>query len=364
MASQSDDQDKSEPASQYKLDEARKKGLVAKSQEVNSAVALLAGLLVAMAFGEWGTLRTLTVERQIFASAGDWVFDIPHLMQRFGEIAYAGLFILSPLLVVMVLAAVLSNVLQTGPVFSGKPLSPDFQRLNPANGLKRLFSVRSVFEAVKAIVKLSLYTGIAYLALASIAPKLATLFQLSPSVYPLIFSKYQNRLAAYLLTAVAATALFDLVYTRWEFAKRMRSSRREVKDEVRRREGDPQIRRRRRDRQREMQQKGASIGRVKEADVLITNPEHFAVAVKYRRGSARAPEVIAKGAGDTALKMRTLAFQHRVPVVPNPRLARALFKEVAIDRQIPERHYTAVADILRWAYELKRKNSPRSGVTG
>lgn len=357
MADQGD-QDRSEPATPYKLEEARKKGQVAKSLEVNSASALLIALLVATAFGGWITVRVLDIERRLFSGAHDWVFDVNHIMARLGDLGYRSLYALSPLLALMVIGALLSNLIQTGPVLSGKPLSPDFSRLNPATGLKRIFSVRTLFEAGKSIIKLVIYTTIAYFTLRSMMGQLGGLYQRAPQSYPAVFSHFTTSLLAHLLIGVIAIALIDLVFTRWDYARRMRMSKRELKDEHRRREGDPQVRRRRRELQRDMRKRSSSSGRVRDADVLVTNPEHYAIALKYRRGKAKAPQVIAKGTGRLAREMREIAFRYRVPISPNPPLARALYRDVALDREVPEKHYTAVADILHWAYKVRRQYQP------
>jgi flagellar biosynthetic protein FlhB len=297
----------------------------------------------------------MEVTRGILAQTERRFFDVDHLRAWLGSLAAESLYCISPILAFVVIGALLSNVLQTGPVFSAEPLKPDFSRLNPATGIKRLFSARTLFDLLKTLAKLLLYLTIVYLFLHAVLANLPTFYYRSPQGQAVEFGLEVKRLVSYLALGAILIAAADLGFSRWEYLRRMRMSRRELKDELRRREGDPQVRRRRRELQREMRRRSASLGKVKDSDVLITNPTHLAVALKYRRGQAIAPEVTAKGAGDLALQMRAAAFRHRVPVVPNPRLARALYREVRIGRAIPEAHYAAVADVLRWVYQIRQK---------
>jgi len=352
--------DRSETATPFKLDEARKRGVVPKSTEVNAAVALLSGLLAIGAFGPWMAQRLMQLSRRILEGMDQEIFDIEHLRAWLGSIAAEALFALSPVFALVVIGAVLANLLQTGPVFSAMPLKPDFSKLSPATGLKRLFSARTLFEGLKSVIKLTIYVVIGYFFLRSTLSTLPALYHRPPHAQASIFGGEVQRLLSYLSLGAIAIAGADLIFSRWEFLRRMRMSRRELKDEVRRREGDPHVRRRRRELQRELRKRSASLGKVKDSDVLITNPTHVAVALKYRRGKAVAPEVTAKGAGDLARQMRAVAFRHRVPIVPNPRLARDLYRDVRIGRPIPEAHYSAVADVLRWVYQIKSRREGRS----
>ncbi|MDB5988174.1 MAG: flhB [Nevskia sp.] len=355
MAEQGSDQDKSEEATPYKLEEARKSGSVAKSTELNGAVSLALAMLAAAAFSDWAVSHLAHLDKELFLGSSQWIFDIPHLMARLRYVGELALFIVSPLLALVVVGAILSNLLQSGPVFSAKPLTPDFTRINPATGFKRLFSVRSVFEAVKAIVKLAFIVSVAYFAIKALLPILPSLYERPAKSYPVVFRHYALRLFGDLLMAVIAIAVADLIYTRWEFGRRMRMSRRELKDEVKRREGDPQVRNKRRELLRELRKRSSAVSKVKDSDVLITNPQHYAIAIKYQRGVKPAPEVVAKGVGELAQHMRDLAFRHRVPIIPNPALARDLFKNVPLGAMVRENHYEIMAAILKRAYEIKQK---------
>ncbi|WP_029920459.1 EscU/YscU/HrcU family type III secretion system export apparatus switch protein [Nevskia soli] len=357
MADESSDQDRGEPATPFKLEEARKKGSVAKSSEVVSTVSVLAGILAITAFGKWSIERTLNEAANLFRFSGQLNLDLPRTIFLLGHIARDAAFTLSPILVLVVLGGLLGNLLQTGPVFSTTPLTPDFQRLNPAAGLKRLVSKKMLFDFFKVCLKLGVFLTLAFFILRGVLPGLSALYLVGPRSNAANLGHQAIRTVTILGFGAILIALLDLLYTRWDFARRMSMSRKDLKDETKRREGDPRIRERRRALMREMRRRSAAVGNVKEADVLITNPEHYAVAVKYRRGKAVAPEVVAKGAGQLAQKLREAAFRHRIPVVPNPRLARALYREVRIGRPIPEEHYAAVADVLRWVYQIRQRQA-------
>lgn len=347
MAEPSDGQERTEPATPFKLEEARKQGQVAKSMEFNSLVALSLVLLASLSFGIWGLRETMGLSARLFNEAGRAHVHPRYLFGLFEQVAERFFYILSPLVLLVMVGGVVAGLVQTGPVFSFRPLKPDFKRLNPVEGFKRVFSMRSLFEAGKSLIKLAIVGFVTYLAVKAFIPELMGLLQRHPAAYPAFVVQHVGLLLFFLVLGLLAVALFDLGFTRWEYLKKMRMSRRELREEHKRREGDPQVRSKRRELQRALRKKVASTSRVKDADVLITNPTHVAVALQYERGKMPAPRVISKGAGDVALKMRALAFRHRVPVVEDPPLARRLFRSVELDEFIPEELYPVVGGVLR-----------------
>jgi flagellar biosynthesis protein FlhB len=268
--------------------------------------------------------------------------------------------VLAPLFIGIALAAVLANLAQTGPVFSAKPLTPDFSRVNPAQGFKRLFSLRLLFESGKSVLKLLLMGAALALTVTYLLPAAPAFSQVHGAAYLRLLTDLTGSLMSRMLGVLLLIALVDLLFVRREFARRMRMSRRELKDEFKQREGDPRIRQRIRELRLEMLKRSRSLRRVSEADVLVTNPTHVAVALQYRHGTSPAPQVIAKGTGGLAHKMRDLAFTHRVPVVQSPPLARALYQEVENDGFVPEHWYPQVAKILVWVMAA-RQSAPASG---
>lgn len=344
------EQDRSEPATPFKLEEARRKGQVAKSLEVNSFAALSVALLAWLAFGTWAVSQTTALARHTFVQAGRIVFEPGEILAWSVGGARAMLAILLPLMLLMVAIGMLSNLLQTGPVFSAQPMKPDFSRINPAKGFKRLFSMRMVYEAIKSLIKLALFGVIVWWVIRGLLPMLMGLTAIDPVAYPAVLMRRVALLMFFLLLAVFVVAVLDLAYTRWEYGKQMRMSRRELRDEVRRREGDPQVRARRRDSQQALRRKAGALKNVREADVIITNPLHVAVALRYDRATMIAPQVTCKGTGRIARLIRRLAARHRVPVRRSPALARHLYRWVEIDGPVPEACYAEVATLLRSVY--------------
>jgi flagellar biosynthesis protein FlhB len=343
----------SEEATPFKLREAQKRGSVAKSPDVNSLTAI-AVLAAVIAFSGKSLLQQhVLLSRHIMEFAGRLEFSAPNVFAWLGTVGRAALGGLVPLFVLLIVLGVLSSVLQTGPVFSTQPLKPDFNRLNPVEGLVRLFSKKLIFETLKGVVKMALLGATLYLVLVHSLKSLTLVNQVDPRGLAPVLMSEATRVVAALLPPVALIAFADFVWTRWDFKGRMRMSRRELREEVKQREGDPRIKSRIRELRQEMLKRGKALKRVRDADVLITNPSHLAVALLYRKGEMGAPQVIAKGAGELAAVMRHLARRSGVPVVENRPLARALFRAADIDRPIPETLYHDVARVLAWIYSIR-----------
>jgi len=361
MAGQEQDQDRTEPATPHKREEARGRGQVAKSLDTNSVFMLAAALAGATIWGR----RFITDAADGFRNLLGHVQEVPFepvglsvwMESLFREVAHS----LAPFFLLLILVGVLSNLLQTGPIFSFHPLKPDLQRLNPVQGFKRIYSTKALFETGKSVLKLGVFAAVAWSAIVSLLPGILAMPGAQPEGYPLMLLGYAQSLGFKLTLAMLIVALLDLAYVRWDFARKMRMSRREQKEEVKRREGDPHIRAKRRELQREAAKRSASLRRIPDADVLITNPTHLSVALRYERGRSAAPRCLAKGAGETALRMRKMAQRHGVVIVEQRLLARALFDEVAIDALIPEALYEPVARVYAEAATVRRA---RSGSTG
>ncbi len=362
MAEQQTEQDRTEPATPTKLREARKRGQVSKSLEVNSLFMLTAGVALSYLLGRGMVAQQLALSHELLSNAHQVLLDPGQTLALFEFTVKQMMGIFWPAMAALVVVAIMMNMAQTGPVFSFFPLKPDINRINPVNGFKRLFSSRLLYESFKTFIKLALMAGVLYFAIAALLPSLIGLLDRHPDGYLGYLASQVNLLALKLLAVLLLIALLDLLYSRWDYAKRMRMSRREIKEEVKRREGDPKIRAKIRELQREAVKRAGSLRRVPEADVLITNPTHLAVALVYRRGSMVAPLVIAKGAGDLAGRMREVARAHQVPIVEQRRLARKLFQTVGIDEPIGEDLYPLVAKVL--VRILKKGKACPAGATG
>jgi flagellar biosynthetic protein FlhB len=305
-------------------------------------------------FGDQLVRGELHIAQALFSQVGAISLSEHSAMALFGGTTMHLLSAFLFMIVVILGAGILGNFFQTGPIFSWTPLQPDFSRINPAAGFKKLFNIRILYELFKSLFKLTITAAVVYLFIKVKIGALMELMQLDIAAHPAAILRRALELTFWLLAALATIALFDFGFVKWEFAKNMRMSRRELKDEHKRREGDPKVKAKIRELQREAAKRGASLSRIAEADVVITNPTHLSVAIRYERGKMPAPVVIAKGAGDLALNMRLKAHQCQVPVIENKPLARKLFERVRIDQPVLPETYAAVARILTGVYKRRR----------
>jgi len=350
-----EEQDKTEEATPYKLREAKNRGQVAKSLEFNSMMVIFALLAICVIWAKGMINSLLNINRGILSHAGSLQYDVPNVVSL-AKSMFLDLFtVIGPVCVIMVVISVLMNLFQTGPVFSFFPIKPDAKRLNPVSGFKRVVSKKMLFEAVKSLIKLAFFSSILFVVIKSIIPGMSNLLNSDPDSYDLILLHLATRLILSLSIAILIVAALDMLYTRWDFRKQMMMSKRELKEEVKRREGDPHVRSKIKEVQREAAKRTKSINRVPEADVLITNPTHYAVAVLYDKKRMNAPFVIAKGAGSLAQKIKYFAAKHRIPTIENKKLAQLLFRETNIDEPVPESVFAEMAKILVWAYSKSGK---------
>lgn len=353
------DADNSEAATPYKLEKAKEKGTVAKSADFVSIGAMAILVASVYAYGwksaqESASLMLVTLQQGMRV---DWEAD--GIAFWIGQLILDALSILAPLFIGLVIAAILGGLLQTGAIFTFEPLKPELNRVNPMTGLKRLFSLRTVYESGKSAVKIVALSVIAYLAITELVPGLLRMSSLDAKGYLPFLVRLSGGVLVKLLIVLLIVAMIDFVYTRWEFAKRMRMSKRDVKDEHKQREGDPRIRQRIRELQKELLKRSKAVKQIPSSDVLITNPTHIAVALRYKHGEAMAPQVMAKGAGELARKMRMIASRHNIPVVQNRELARSLFREVGFEEYVPEKFYPQLAKIMVWVYAMREARQSR-----
>lgn len=356
--------DRSEQATPYRREEARKKGSVAKSVELVSCLMMfvMAALLY---FGLPSAVeRFARVTAVLLGNAHAMSFNVGDLFYWLTGVAHACLLLLAPALAALALMGVFSSLLQTGPVFSVFPLKPDFDRINPVSGFRRVFTWKLLVELAKTLLKLAVLVAVVWYALVGDMPDLMRLQQSEPHGYFGALRGLASNLLMKILAVLFIVALLDLVYRRWDYGDRLRMSRRELKDEVKQREGDPRIRARIRELRKELVERSKSLDRVKDADVIITNPRHIAVALVYRRGEMPAPTLLAKGAGDFAARIREMAFRHRVPIVENRSLARSLFRQGRFNEVIPEALFPAVARVLAWVYAARDQAAGSQAARG
>ncbi len=351
------EQNRSEAATPHKIQEAKKRGSVAKSMEINSLGALLALLAILHLWGWDMVTRQLRASQRIFSQAHQITFDSNHFMAWLNGVLLDAVYMLVPLFITIALVGVITNIVQIGPIFTFFPLKPDFDRINPVSGFKRIFSLRLLVETLKTIIKLALFGAVLYGVIKHLLPDLIKLMHANPVGYGQVVLSQTASLIFKLVCIIAFIAMLDIIYTRWDFAKKLKMSRREVKEEVKRRDGDPRVKARIRELQRETLKRSKALNRVQDADVLITNPTHLAIAIKYVRSEMQAPEVLAKGAGELAGLMKDIARKHRVPIVENKKLARALFTQVGFEGTVPEKLFPDVARLLVWVYAIRERNN-------
>ncbi|MFC1606756.1 flagellar biosynthesis protein FlhB [Candidatus Latescibacterota bacterium] len=346
-------QEKTEQATQKRREETRKRGHVARSTEVNSAVILLTGFSVLLVFG---TRMVRGIQDLIIGMMGQsYSFDLglANVRGLFLNSISSFFMILLPVFVIMAAVGILVNVLQIGILFTGEPLMPKPEKINPIEGFKRIFSKRSVESLFRDVIKIVVVVWIGYRAVKSI---LVSAMEVSDASVQTIFSfagYTVYSIALKIIMGYAVIALLDYAFQRWDYERSIRMTHQEIREELKQTEGDPLIRARIRSVQREMSRR-RMMEEVPKAEVVITNPTRLAIALAYETGMT-APAVVAKGKNLIAEKIREAATKAGVPIVENVPLAQALFKAVNIGDPVPADLYTAVAEVLAYVYRLKGK---------
>lgn len=353
------DFDRNEAATPYKLLKAQEKGQVAKSPEVISALVWTVAA-VYLTWKGWDSVRQQFIfDQSLLLRVAGLETGGASLWPLIAQMIKGAMLQLLPFFAAIMFTAAVANLFQTGPIFSTDPIKADFDRLNPVNGFKKIFSMRTLFDAARACVKLVLLTGVSYLALKSLTPHFFGVASLSPLAYLRTLLQDASSLGIKMALILLLIAAVDWMYTRREFSKKMRMSRRELKDESKGREGDPRIRARLRELRQEALKRTLAVGNTKNADVLLTNPTHFAVALRYKHGEMTSPQMVAKGVGRVAGAMRKIANENNIPIVQNPALARRLFRELEVEQHLPQSLYAEVARIIVWVFAMRER---RSGV--
>lgn len=344
-------QDKTEQPTGKKLADARQKGNVAQSREIPSVLILSGSIGVLFFAGSWMFGRLTNMMRIIYQRAGTLNMAPDTMHSLFWEIFFDGVVVLIPLMLVVMTAGVVGNVAQFGFLITGEKLTPNLAKLNPITGLKKLVSLRSLVELAKSIIKLVIISGIAFLVINRYLDQIPGLMQLSVGDILGFIGQVSFQMCLYTCMVLLLMAVLDFAYTKWQHQQDLKMTKQEVKDEYKQREGDPSVKARIRSVQREMARQ-RMMEAVPEATVVITNPTHLAIALKYEEGM-QAPTVVAKGAGFVAQKIKSIAIENDIPLVENKPLARTMFKSAEIGDFIPADLYRAVAEILAYVYRLK-----------
>ncbi|MGR2846979.1 flagellar biosynthesis protein FlhB [Vibrio vulnificus] len=350
---ESDGQERTEEATPRRLQQAREKGQVARSKELASVSVLVIGAVSLMWFGESLARALFKAMGRLFSLSREEIFDPSKLFDIASGALSALLLPLLLILFALFVAATIGSAGVGGISFSVEAATPKLSKMNPLSGIKRMFGLQSWVELIKSILKVALVTGVAiYLIQAS----QEDLIQLSLDVYPQnIFHALDILLNFVLLISCSLLIVvaIDIPFQIWQHADQLKMTKQEVKDEYKDTEGKPEVKGRIRMLQREAAQR-RMMADVPTADVIVTNPEHFSVALRYKQNSDRAPVVVAKGTDHMAMKIREVAREHDISIVPAPPLARALYYSTELEQQIPDGLFTAVAQILAYVFQLKQ----------
>ncbi len=344
---------KTEKATPWALKKAREKGDVSKSHELTICMAMLTFLCVFAALGHESFLQIKQLLIHLFTLINHLVFRIDEVSQLQRILLSKLTLLWLPIALAGMLSIILSTLAQTGLVWSTKPLTPDFNRLNITKGFKRLFSTNVLFNAGKNSIKLCLVSLLIYISLKHELAYIVLFMKTNPAYFSSLLIHLISKIALQLLALLLTLALIDKLYTRWKYEKDHRMSKQELKDEYRQHEGDPKIKLKMKQLQHQLRQKTASLAHIKTADVVITNPTHLAIVLKYERGVMPAPKVVCKAQGELVHQVKSLATRHNIPIIENKPLARLLFATSELNQWIEREHFPLVAAIFRDLYHQK-----------
>ncbi|MBN2071851.1 MAG: flagellar biosynthesis protein FlhB [Candidatus Krumholzibacteriota bacterium] len=352
MAENSDGAERTEDPTPKRRKSAREKGQVARSQEVNSLVILTTGAMLILGFHNY---VILAIEKLFIRSFNTSPASIEagNITMLAAETLYSYVPIVAPFFIGIILAGLFANLSQVGFHFSSTALAPKFERINPLEGFKKIFSWKTVFEALKNIIKIGVIALVAYKVL---KPSVGEIIALSGSTQPDLVGVYLKVGLGVVIRALLVMIIvagFDYAFQRWQHEKSIKMTLKELRDELKETEGDPLVKERIRGIQREMARR-RMMEDVKTADVVVTNPTSLAVAMKYSPG-LNAPKVVAKGQKILADRIKKIAREFKVPVIENKPLARALYKSCKVGGLVPVHLYKAVAEILAYVYSLRNR---------
>lgn len=347
-------QDRTEKPTPKRRAEAREKGQIARSRDLSASLVLLTGFLLLLWGGPWMGSRSARMLKQSLEALQPGIIGAGNLQPLFINSILFLAATLAPVFLVLAFASVVANLAQGGWIFSTQRLVPDLGRLQPFAGLRRLFSGQSLVELMKSLAKVILVALVAYVSLKGQLPRLLPLVCQESVSLAAHLRTGTVEISGRMIVAFLALGLLDFLYQHYRQERNLRMTKQEVRDELRQTEGDPRIKARIRSLMRQMATKRMMTA-VPEADVVVTNPTHVAVALKYDGATMIAPQVVAKGQGFIALKIMALAQEAGIPRVENPSLARSLYRLVEVGEFIPTSLYRAVAEVLAYIYSLKAR---------
>ncbi|MDX5407690.1 MAG: flagellar biosynthesis protein FlhB [Chromatiaceae bacterium] len=343
--------EKTEQPTPKKLQDAAKKGQIARSKDMGTAFVLIGSAAAILVFGKMLAMAMLDITQRMLRLTPKDIFEPNSMFTAWGAAGERLAAPLAGIFLIILIAAFIGNCLLGGFNFSWEAAGPKLSKMSPLQGFKRMFGLQALVELLKSILKVIVVVGIAYL--------LLKLFFFDIMALSLMSEPNNIESAMYFLAwlflglcaSVSVIAIVDAPYQKWHHIEQLKMSLQEIKDEYKNSEGDPQIKARIRRTQMQMSMK-RMMQEVPKADVIVTNPTHYAVALKYDQGKFRAPVVVAKGVDEVALHIRKIAKEHKVPVIESPALARSIFHTTELDHPIPEQLFAAVAQVLAYVYQL------------
>lgn len=347
-------EERTEAPTPKKRSDAREKGNVAKSTEINSVVVLLIGLLSLRLLGPWMFEQIGTNTIESFGMISNPGIDQASLIAYFKDSVIMFFKISLPIALVILAGGLMANILQIGFIFTLKPIVPNLEKINPLSGLKRMFSLRSVFEAVKSIFKMLIIGIVAYLTIKGEFVNMLTLGNTSIGIIWMFILRVGFKIIFRSALVLVILAILDYAYQRYEHEKKLKMTRQEIKEERKQMEGDPLIKARVRSLQREMARR-RMMEEIPKATVVVTNPTSLAIAIRYEPVEMETPVVVAKGRLFIAERIKEIAIKEDIPVVEDKLLARAMYDQVEPGDEIPLEFFNAVAEILAYVYRLKNK---------
>jgi flagellar biosynthetic protein FlhB len=345
-------QDKDLPASQRRRQQAREKGQVARSRDLTSSLLLLGVAALASGLGGWFYASAQSLLHAGLTVPAQAAHDPQAMLHAVAHLLRSGVLLLAPVLALTFVLAAAGGVAMGGWVFSTTALAPDFSRLDPVKGLQRMLSLTGLGELVKAVLKALVVGAVVVLVLWQQRGSLLGLLQVEPALAQTQLGLLAARAFLWMAAGTLLVAAIDVPWQLFQMNRQLRMSRQELQDELRESEGNPQIKQKLRALQRERARK-RMMAAVPKADVVVTNPTHYAVALAYEEGKNRAPVVLAMGADRVAARIRDIAAEHGVPVVEAPPLARALYHHAELEQEIPVQLYNAVALLLAYVFQLR-----------
>ncbi len=352
MADESSEE-RTEAPSDKKRQDAREKGTVAKSTEVNSVLVLLSGVIMLKVTGSWMQGELAFLLQRFIIHSGRLEMSVNELVYISKEVSLIFFKCIMPVAGVILLVGLIANIVQVGFLFTLKPITPNFEKINPISGFKRLFSMRSVVELIKNLLKLSIISLVAWFTIKSAFDEMVILADSSIMVIWGFILTTSYDVIIRITVVLIVIAVLDYAWQKYEHEKQLKMSKQEVKEERKQMDGDPMVKSRIRSLQREMARR-RMMEQVPKATVVVTNPTHIAIAIRYEPSENDTPVVVAKGKRLIAARIKQTAIDNKIPIVEDKPLARAMYDKVVEGSPIPVEFFTAIAEIL--AYVLKLKN--------